>query len=92
MQALYLWGEDNHEKGGGLDQKNSFLAISRPPSVTDWNLAAPTSSSLLKKAHIEAGLKFASEHLNDSEDIWEKVLWSDEAEIKLFAITLTLCI
>lgn len=35
MQALYLWGEDNHEKGGGLDQKNSFLAISRPPSVTD---------------------------------------------------------
>ena len=28
---------------------------------------------LLKKAHIHARLKFANEHLNDSEDNWVKV-------------------
>ncbi|KAJ8374544.1 hypothetical protein SKAU_G00051240 [Synaphobranchus kaupii] len=28
---------------------------------------------LLKKAHVQARLKFASEHLNDSEKAWEKV-------------------
>ncbi len=32
---------------------------------------------LLKKAHIQACLKFA----NDSEENWVKVLWSDETKI-----------
>ena len=29
---------------------------------------------LLKKAHVQAPLKFANEHLNDSENDWEKVM------------------
>ncbi len=33
---------------------------------------------LLKKAHVQVRLKFANEHLNDSEENWVKVLWSDE--------------
>ncbi len=37
---------------------------------------------LLKKAHVQACLKFA----NDSEENWVKVLWSDETKIKLFGI------
>ncbi len=40
---------------------------------------------LLKKAHIQARLKFA----NDSEENWVKVLWSDEIKIQLFGINLT---
>ncbi len=31
---------------------------------------------LLKKAHVQARLKSANEHLNDSEENWVKVLWS----------------
>uniref|UniRef100_A0A9J8AB26 Transposase Tc1-like domain-containing protein n=1 Tax=Cyprinus carpio carpio TaxID=630221 RepID=A0A9J8AB26_CYPCA len=31
----------------------------------------------------------AKEHLNDSENAWEKVLWSDETKIELFGINLT---
>ncbi len=44
---------------------------------------------LLKKAHIQARLKFANEHLNDSEENWVKVLWSDETKIELFGINST---
>ncbi len=45
--------------------------------------------SLLKKAHVQARLKFSNEHLNDSEENWVKVLWSDETEIELFGINST---
>ncbi|KAL0203905.1 hypothetical protein M9458_001923, partial [Cirrhinus mrigala] len=41
---------------------------------------------LLKKAHVQACLKFANEHLNDTEENWLKVLWSDETKIELFGI------
>ncbi|KAJ8413180.1 hypothetical protein AAFF_G00091760 [Aldrovandia affinis] len=44
---------------------------------------------LLKKAHVQARLKFANEHLDDSEEAWQKVLWSDETKIKLFGINST---
>ncbi len=40
---------------------------------------------LLKKAHVQARLKFA----NDSEENWVKVLWSDETKIQLFGINST---
>uniref|UniRef100_A0A674F7N9 Uncharacterized protein n=1 Tax=Salmo trutta TaxID=8032 RepID=A0A674F7N9_SALTR len=42
---------------------------------------------LLKNAHIHARLKFANEHLNDSEDNWVKVLWSDETKMEHLAST-----
>ncbi|KAE8600677.1 hypothetical protein XENTR_v10013352 [Xenopus tropicalis] len=47
---------------------------------------------LLKKAHVQAHLKFANEHLNDSVSDWEKVLWSDETKIELFGINSTRCV
>lgn len=36
---------------------------------------------LFKKAHVKARLKFANEHLNDSENALEKVMWSEETKI-----------
>ena len=44
---------------------------------------------LLKKAHVQARLKFAKEHLDDPEKAWEKVMWSDETKIELFGINST---
>ena len=32
---------------------------------------------LLKPAHVQARLKFANDHLDDPEEEWEKVMWSD---------------
>ena len=44
---------------------------------------------LLKKAHVHARLKFANEHLDDSENAWLKAMWSDGTKIELFGIILT---
>ncbi|KAI3351308.1 hypothetical protein L3Q82_005854 [Scortum barcoo] len=39
---------------------------------------------LLKPVHVQARLKFAREHLDDPEEDWETVIWSDETKIELF--------
>ncbi|KAK3510621.1 hypothetical protein QTP70_011880 [Hemibagrus guttatus] len=39
---------------------------------------------LLKPVHVPAHLKFAREHLDDPEEDWENVIWSDETKIELF--------
>ena len=44
---------------------------------------------LLKMAHVQAHLKFAKEHLDDPEEAWEKVMWSDETKMELFGINST---
>ncbi len=37
--------------------------------------------SLLKPVHVQARLKSAREHLDDPEEDWENVIWSDETKI-----------
>ena len=49
----------------------------------------PRTVPLLKKAHVQARPKFAKEHLDDPEEAWEKVMWSDETKIELFGINST---
>lgn len=39
---------------------------------------------LLKPVHVRARLKFAREHLDDPEEDWENVIWSDETKVELF--------
>ncbi len=39
---------------------------------------------LLKSVHVQARLKFAREHLDDPEEDWENVIWSDETKIEMF--------
>uniref|UniRef100_A0AAY5JX81 Tc1-like transposase DDE domain-containing protein n=1 Tax=Esox lucius TaxID=8010 RepID=A0AAY5JX81_ESOLU len=56
------------------------------------DLKAAGKVHLLKKAYVQARLKFANEHLNDSEENWVKVLRSDETKIKLFGINSTCCV
>ncbi|KAI4875432.1 hypothetical protein NFI96_005405 [Prochilodus magdalenae] len=43
----------------------------------------------LKPTHVKARLKFANDHLNDPEEKWEKVMWSDETKIELFGLNST---
>ena len=39
---------------------------------------------LLKPVHVQACLKFAREHMDDPEEDWENIMWSDETKIELF--------
>lgn len=39
---------------------------------------------LLKPVHVQARLKFAREHMDDPEEDWENIMWSDETKIELF--------
>ena len=43
----------------------------------------------LKEAHVQGRLKCANEHLNDSKEDWENMMWSDETKIELFGINST---
>ncbi len=45
---------------------------------------------LLKPVHVQARLKFAREHLDDPEEDWENVIWSDETKIELLGKKLNL--
>ena len=47
---------------------------------------------MLKPTHVQARLKFANDHLDDPEEEWEKVMWSDETKIELFGLNSTRCI
>ncbi len=44
---------------------------------------------LLKPAHVQACLKTAKDHLDDPEEAWEKVMWSDETKIEIVGINST---
>ncbi|KAK6314675.1 hypothetical protein J4Q44_G00142040 [Coregonus suidteri] len=44
---------------------------------------------LLKPARVQARLKFANDHLDDPEEEWERVMWSDEPKIELFGLNST---
>ncbi len=44
---------------------------------------------MLKPAHVQARLKFAKDNLDDPEEAWEKVMWSDETKILIFGINST---
>uniref|UniRef100_A0AAY4AD58 Transposase n=1 Tax=Denticeps clupeoides TaxID=299321 RepID=A0AAY4AD58_9TELE len=56
-------------------------------TVTKKTIANTLHRNGLKSC--SARLRFANEHLNDSESDWEKVLWSDETKIELFGINST---
>ena len=47
---------------------------------------------LLKKAHVQARLQFANEHLDDLENAWLMVTWSDKTKIKLFSNNSMRCV
>src|SRR4029434_5228936 len=43
----------------------------KPPTNTHTQYAAYLKVPLLKEAHVQGRLKFATEHLNDSKEDWE---------------------
>uniref|UniRef100_A0A8C6LCC8 Transposase Tc1-like domain-containing protein n=1 Tax=Nothobranchius furzeri TaxID=105023 RepID=A0A8C6LCC8_NOTFU len=44
---------------------------------------------LLKPVHVQACLKSSREHMDDTAEDWENVMWSDETKVELFGINST---
>ena len=98
MQELTLWSCNDHENGDesaqNYDDFSPGTIVTKKTIGNTLRREGLNSCSfhkvpLLTKAHIHARLKFANEHMNDSEDNWVKVLWSDETKMELFGINST---
>ena len=60
----------NDLKGAGTTVTKKPIGIRRGLRCCSGCKVSP-----LKKAHAQAHLKFAREHLNDSEKVWENAIW-----------------
>ena len=99
MQDLTSWGINDHEEGEGsaqnyTDLKRAGTTVSKKTISSTVRRHGLKSCSarkvpLLKPAHVQARLKFANDHLDDPEEEWEKVMWSDETKIELFGLNST---
>ncbi len=50
----------------------------------------PRRKPLLSKKNIKAHLSLARKHLDDPQDFWENILWTDETKIELFGMCVPL--
>ncbi len=97
MQDLASWSINDPEKGEGdqprttredlvNDLKRAGTTVSTVTISNTLHRHGLKSCSvrkvpLLTPAHVQARLKFANDHLDDPEEAWEKLMWSDETKI-----------
>lgn len=66
------------QKAGTKVAKTTISNIVRNQGLKSYSV------TLLNPLHVQACLKFAWKHLDDSEADWENGIWSDETKIDLF--------
>ncbi|KAK3517427.1 hypothetical protein QTP70_010672 [Hemibagrus guttatus] len=96
---LTPWGQNDHKNGeqksqnhtGDLvnDLQRAGTKVTKATISNTLRLQGLKSCSarrvpLLKPVHVRAHLKSAREHLDDPEEDWENVIWSDETKMELF--------
>ncbi|CDQ71494.1 unnamed protein product [Oncorhynchus mykiss] len=85
---LYFFVKNQQQAGHNHEVEQHLLDISNffNKSKTEKLVQG---GRILSQGTVHARLKFSNEHLNDSEDNWVKVLWSDETKMELFGINST---
>uniref|UniRef100_A0A8C7GVD1 Transposase Tc1-like domain-containing protein n=1 Tax=Oncorhynchus kisutch TaxID=8019 RepID=A0A8C7GVD1_ONCKI len=89
-QDLTPWVQNYHKNGDLVnDLQRAGTKVTKPTISNTLRHQGLKSCSarrvpLLKPVHVQARLKFAREHLDDPEEDWENVIWSDETNIELF--------
>ncbi|KAI4902366.1 hypothetical protein NFI96_025864 [Prochilodus magdalenae] len=79
MSPTVLTTSDNEDRGEAVSTHISM-------SVCVRHARSPCSRQHISR-HIR--LKFANDNLDDPEQAWEKVMWSDETKIEIFGINTT---
>ncbi|KAK3548520.1 hypothetical protein QTP70_013357 [Hemibagrus guttatus] len=77
-----LFTTSNSQTPNSTMAKTKELSKDTRNKIVDLHQAGKTESAIV---HVRARLKFAREHLDDPEEDWENVIWSDETKIELFA-------
>ncbi|KAK3547291.1 hypothetical protein QTP86_018822, partial [Hemibagrus guttatus] len=101
INYLTPWGQNDHKNGEQKSQNHTGDLVNdlqRPGTkVTKATISntlrrqglkscSARRVPLLKPVHVRARLKFAREHLDDPEEDWENVTWSDETKIAFFLL------
>ncbi len=96
MQDLTPWGQNDHKNCEQKSQNQTGDLVNDLQRAGTKVTKATISNTLLrqglkscsarrvpllKPVHVQARLKFAREHLDDPEEDWENVRWSDETKI-----------
>lgn len=71
------------QKAGTKVAKTTISNIVRNQGLKSYSV------TLLNPLHVQARLKFAWKHLDDSEADWENGIWSDETKIDFFFLVTT---
>ncbi|KAK3569684.1 hypothetical protein QTP86_002614 [Hemibagrus guttatus] len=77
----HLSTTSNSQTPNSTMAKTKELSKDTRNKIVDLHQAGKTESAIV---HVRARLKFAREHLDDPEEDWENVIWSDETKIELF--------
>ncbi|KAK3569051.1 hypothetical protein QTP86_021539, partial [Hemibagrus guttatus] len=87
----HLSTTSNSQTPNSTMAKTKELSKDTRNKIVDLHQAGKTESAIvpdmsppLKPVHVRARLKFAREHLDDTEEDWENVIWSDETKRELF--------
>ncbi len=69
---------------GKPGQGISLSTVTRALRCNGLQGQCPRKVPLKTKRHLQQHLKFACDHLDNSEDNWRKVIWGDETKLELF--------
>ncbi len=101
MQDLTPWGQNDHKNCEQKSQNHTGDLVNDLQRAGTKVTKATISNTLrrqglkscsarrvplLKPVHVQARLKFAREHLDDPEEDWENVIWSDETPYLLWSM------
>jgi len=66
------------------DLKRAGTRVSKKTISNPWiKILKCTQSPPALAAHVQAHVKIANDHLDDPDEEWEKVMWSDKTKIEL---------
>ena len=72
--------KDLQEAGIEVSKETSKRSLNR----CGLNSRSPRKTPLLKRKHVQDRLKFVDKYPCELDDLWNKVIWSDETKIELF--------
>ena len=89
-QPRTMWQDVDDIKAAGITVNK--MTISNTLCCSGLKSCCACKVPQLKRAHVQACLKFANKRVDDSAEVCEDLLWSDKTKIEFFGINSTRCV